>query len=186
MADWKTYVKAAQNTARKQAPEVGRAAKESVEGAARRTGDYARAAGKAVEGARREEPRDERDRLDQQERRERADRDERDSGSKRSRFDAGELRKDAVAYAAVAGKHAKQANIGGTILKAIREALLIGGSLLAIWFVLSAAGVPIPFSAMIVFVAVIVVIALVGTLYANFKRRPAPGSDDADDEGSED
>ena len=43
MADWKTYVKAARNTARKQAP----AAKDAARRAGDRAGGYVRAAGKA-------------------------------------------------------------------------------------------------------------------------------------------
>ena len=54
MADWKTYVKAARNTARKQAP----AAKDAARRAGDRAGGYVRAAGRAVdEGWREDEPR---------------------------------------------------------------------------------------------------------------------------------
>jgi len=55
MADWKTYAKAARNTARKQAPEVKRSAQESVRRGSRRTGDYVRAAGRVVEQSRRDD-----------------------------------------------------------------------------------------------------------------------------------
>src|SRR5690625_6794022 len=57
MADWKTYAKAARNTARKQAPEVKRSAQESVRRGSRRTGDYVRAAGRVIEESRRDDER---------------------------------------------------------------------------------------------------------------------------------
>ena len=45
MADWKTYAKAARNTARKQAPEARDAARRASD----RAGGYVRAAGKAID-----------------------------------------------------------------------------------------------------------------------------------------
>ena len=126
MADWKTYAKAARNTARKQAP--GARGAVSPDAAAPRN-------------------------------------------SSRS------FRDDAKIYAAVAGrtaqragKQAREAGIGGRIGRAVRDALLIGVSLLVIWGVLYAAGLPIPFGAVIIAVVIIVLIALAGGLYAQFAR----------------
>ena len=53
MADWKTYTKAARNTARKQGPEARDAAKR----ASYRAGGYVRAAGRAIEEGRGEDER---------------------------------------------------------------------------------------------------------------------------------
>ena len=87
------------------------------------------------------------------------------------------FRDDAKIYAAVAGrtaqragKQAREAGIGGRIGRAVRDALLIGVSLLVIWGVLYAAGLPIPFGAVIIAVVIIVLIALAGGLYAQFAR----------------
>lgn len=240
MADWRTYAKAARNTARKQAP----GARDAARRASERAGDYVRAAGRAVDegwrederdaprdqdlAARREdarepreydparEPRendpardraqlrdreydpardrDERDRDDRdRDDRDRTDRAGRtDSGTRtasrprtgsgtrtasRPAFDTDRLREDAKIYATVAGrratkarKAAAEANLGGRIMRAFRDALLIGGSLLVIWGVLYAAGILIPFTTVLIAVALIVAISFGTGLYAQSKR----------------
>lgn len=236
MADWKTYVKAARSTARKQAP----AARESASRASKRAGDYVRAAGKVVEETRRDDQRGS-DREDDEGRADRDD-DERRSGrdddhrsgrdddeggssgrddrgrpsgrddegradrrkaprpederssrdrpaddpedrppgrsvAARTGVDTTRLRKDAAAYASVAQRRVRSANLGTRILRALRDALLIGGSLLAIWLVLYFAGIPIPFTTMLIAVAVIVALAFGGTLYSQFRQRRAAEAD---------
>lgn len=264
MADWKTYVRAARNTARKQAP----AAKDAARRAGDRAGGYVRAAGRAVdEGWREDEPRasagaDERDERreprsertrerssadgrpaaaegpatdgrpaagdrpaddvreydprgdrprghdadadgverdrgrtqDRDARREREDEhrssapadrrsasegedrrrpSDRDGGTRtaqRPRPSGEELRREAAAYYAVASRHVERANIFPRIMRALRDALLIGLSLVVIWAVLAAAGIPIPFTTVLIAVGLIVVVSFGAGLYAQWKR----------------
>lgn len=255
MADWKTYVKAARNTARKQAP----AAKDAARRAGDRAGGYVRAAGRAVDEGRREdeprasagagerderrEPRSERTRenssadgrpaaaerpaadgrpaagarpaddvreydprgdrprghdadadgverdrgrpQDRDARREREDEhrssapedrrrpSDRDGGTRtaqRPRPSGEELRREAAAYYAVASRHVERANIFPRIMRALRDALLIGLSLVVIWAVLAAAGIPIPFTTVLIAVGLIVVVSFGAGLYAQWKR----------------
>src|SRR5690606_30689992 len=200
MADWKTYVKAARNTARKQAP----AAKDAARRAGDRAGGYVRAAGRAVdEGWREDEPRasagaDESDerREPRSERtrenssadvRERSSADDRGHDPRGDRFrerdtdgvtrtaqrprpSGEELRREAAAYYAVASRHVERANIFPRIMRALRDALLIGLSLVVIWAVLAAAGIPIPFTTVLIAVGLIVVVSFGAGLYAQWKR----------------
>lgn len=210
MADWNTYVKAARNTARKQAP----AAKDAARRAGDRAGGYFRAAGRAVdEGWREDEPRtsagaDERDERREprsEQARERSSADgrpaaderpaagerpaadgrrpsdgegrhrssDRDGGTgtaQRSRPSGEELRREAAAYYAVASRHVERANIFPRIMRALRDALLIGLSLVVIWAVLAAAGIPIPFTTVLIVVGLIVVVSFGAGLYAQWKR----------------
>ena len=200
MADWKTYVKAARNTARKQAP----AAKDAARRAGDRAGGYVRAAGRAVdEGWREGEPRasagaDERDAYrerdvdrdrdhggdreargeredehrsaDPEGRRRSADRDGGTRTAQRPRPSGEELRREAAAYYAVASRHVERANIFPRIMRALRDALLIGLSLVVIWAVLAAAGIPIPFTTVLIAVGLIVVVSFGAGLYAQWKR----------------
>lgn len=148
MADWKTYAKAARNTARKQAPEARDAARRASD----RAGGYVRAAGKAID-----EGRD-------------GNSSPRTTTSERPRVDGDKLRSDAAAYYTVASRRVTAANIGPRILRSLRDALLIGLSLFIIWGVLAAAGIPIPFTTVLIIVAVIVVASFVGGVYAQWKR----------------
>lgn len=195
MADWKTYAKAARNTARKQAP----GARDAARRASGRAGDYVRAAGRAIdEGGREEHPEDRdrpRDREDSRSPRgpaPRGDRDapagdrpaprgdgtvptstaERQDGDTAARpvRDGDRLRRDAAAYYTVAKRRADSANIGPRIMRALRDALLIGLSLFVIWGVLAAAGIPIPFTTVLIIVALIVAVSFGGGLYAQWKR----------------
>ena len=129
MADWKTYVKAAQNTAKKQAPGAKRAVQDSADRARRSANAYTTVAGRTAQRA---------------------------------------------------GDRAKAEGLGGKIARAFRDALLIGGSLLAIWGVLYAAGLPIPFTAVIVAVLIIVLIAFASSLYANVRRQRERAADPRD------
>ncbi|MCZ4325506.1 hypothetical protein [Brachybacterium paraconglomeratum] len=203
MADWKTYVKAARNTARKQAP----AAKDAARRAGDRAGGYARAAGRAVDEGWREDGRrasagaDERDAYrerdvdrdreargeredehrsadpegrrrsaDPEGRRRSADRDGGTRTAQRPRPSGEELRREAAAYYAVASRHVERANIFPRIMRALRDALLIGLSLVVIWAVLAAAGIPIPFTTVLIAVGLIVVVSFGAGLYAQWKR----------------
>lgn len=208
MADWKTYAKAARNTARKQAPEVKRSAQESVRRGSRRTGDYVRAAGRVVEesrrddesiddlprdgerpsgeGARREyDPRPEQgpagagDRAAQPDRR--PDESRGPDRGRRPALDAGGLRRGAAAYYTVAERRVRGAQLGPRIMRAVRDALLIGLSIFAIWMVLAAAGLQIPLSAVLIAVGVIVLISFGTSLYASSKRAQDAEREDEDD-----
>ena len=140
MADWKTYVKAARNTARKQGPDVA---------------GYVRAAGKALEaGAGEERPR--------------TAHQERPLGER--------LQKDAAAYYTVAERRVKRANLIPRLLRAVRDAVLIGASLLAIWAVLAAAGIPIPFTGVVIAVLVIMVLSAGVSVFSARRRDADDGS----------
>lgn len=232
MADWKTYAKAARNTARKQAPGVKRSTQDSARRGSERAGEYVRAAGRAVEEARREdrprsgdeqptegaprpesgrrsdgegrreydprperapgpEPRTERsdrssqDRRPQQDRRPDQDRrpqqDRRPEQDRRPAVDTDRLRRGAAAYYTVAERRVRGAQLGPRIMRAVRDALLIGLSLFAIWVVLAAAGLQIPFSAVLIAVGVIVLISFGTSLYASSKRaRDRAAADETD------
>src|SRR5690625_4717122 len=238
MADWKTYAKAARNTARKQAPEVKRSAQESVRRGSRRTGDYVRAAGRVVEqsrgddestevrahdgerppestargesGERPPESRTRREydpRPEEDPRPEQVPRPEQDPagardpaaphdrrpeenrgpdgsrGSDRERrpaIDTDGLRRGAAAYYTVAERRVRRAQLVPRIMRSVRDALLIGLSIFAIWVVLAAAGLQIPLSAVLVAVGVIVLISFGTSLYASSKR--AQDAEHADDD----
>lgn len=217
MADWRTYAKAARNTARKQAPGARDAARRATD----RAGDYVRAAGRAVDGGwkddrdqadgparertedrtREREPRapqrapgdssraprdpdrdddrrpgrsasdegsQERPRPSDRERR--PDRDRRPDTSTRTRPSGDQLRRDAAAYYAVASRRVERANVVPRIMRALRDALLIGLSLLVIWGVLYAAGIPIPFTTVLIAVGLIVVVSFGTGLYGQWRR----------------
>ena len=174
MADWKTYAKAARNTARKQAPDARDAARRSSD----RAGGYVRAAGKAIDQGNRPDD-------GQRRRAEPAEGARRDGSSARSGgasssaprsspqspvLDRDRMRRDAAAYYTVASRRVARANVVPRIMRALRDALLIGLSLVAIWAVLAAAGIPIPFSTVLIIVGVIVAVSFGVGLYAQWKR----------------
>ncbi|WP_193104814.1 hypothetical protein [Brachybacterium sp. FME24] len=190
MADWKTYAKAARNTARKQAPGARDAAKRATS----RAGDYARAAGRAVDEGRsgddasRGDDRSSPDgarppRTDSptagtraprpDARREGAGRSDtpRTATQQRPAVDTDKLRKDAVAYYTVAERRMRSAQIVPRVLRALRDALLIGLSLFVIWLVLAAAGLQIPFTTVLIVVLVIVALSFAGGVYSRFRQR---------------
>lgn len=143
MADWRTYAKAARNTARKQAPGARRAVEETARRSAERAGVYARAARTAA-----------------------------DEGTRESR---GQLRRDAdqwrrrsSAAVTVAGRRAQKAQIGKRFLAAVRDALIMGAALFAIWFVVTRTGVQIPFQVVIGVVLAVMVLRFGWALYAQF------------------
>lgn len=140
MSDWKTYAKAARNTARKQGPDVA---------------GYVRAAGKALEASAGEE-------------RPLTAREERPLGER--------LQKDAAAYYTVAERRVKRANLIPRLLRAVRDAVLIGASLLAIWAVLAAAGIPIPFTGVVIAVLVIMVLSAGVSVFSARRRDADDGS----------
>lgn len=190
MADWKTYAKAARNTAKRQAQSASRASQdrrgtgssserphssssaprsrssssgspgartrqETPRGRTLSGGDYARAARRALgEGTR-----DSRESI-------------RRSGAR--------ARKDAAAYAAVAERRMKKAQLGRRITAAFRDALLVGLSLFIIWFVVTRTGVQIPFTAVLVVVGIIVVLRFGWALVSQFTgdKGASPPADD--------
>lgn len=192
MADWKTYAKAARNTARRQAqsasrptrdrrhpaerdhprPPSNRSGSESNrsgrdrarDDAPRRrplsTGDYARAARRALD----EGTRESRDSL---------------------RRSSARARKDAAAYAVVAERRMRRAQVGRRVTAAFRDAVLMGLSLFIIWFVVTRTGVQIPFTAVLAVVGVIVVVRFGWALVAQFTTQHAAGPEDVDDEPRE-
>lgn len=161
MADWKTYAKAARNTARRQAPEAKDAARRATDQA----GAYVRAAGKALDEGHRSSDRDD---------------PQGDAGTRtaaRPVLDQERLGRDAAAYYTVARRRVSAASIGPRILRALRDALLIGLSLLVIWGVLYAAGIPIPFTTVLIIVGLIVVISFGSGLFAQRRRAQAALAD---------
>lgn len=136
MADWKTYAKAARNTARKHGPGMADQARDSARRGSARAGSYARAAGRAFD----ESTRDSRDRA----------------------------RKDATAYATVTQRRMREANLGRRILAVVRDAVLMGLSILVIWMVLAAAGIQIPITAVLAVVLAIIVLRVGWGLVAAF------------------
>lgn len=144
MADWRTYAKAARNTARRQGADARQSA-----------GVYAQAARRTAE---RQAPEVRR-------------------AAERTRDDA---RRTTAAYAAVTARRARQARLGQRLRNAFRDAVLIGLSLLALWFVITRTGVAIPLPAV---AGVILVFMVVRFGYALFARTDTTVDDDNDLEG---
>ncbi len=149
MADWRTYAKAARNTARKQAPDLARQAQESTRRSSQRAGAYARAAGKAL-----------------------------DEGTRDSRRRA---RRDAAAYATVAGRRIREANLGRRLLAAFRDAVLMGLSILIIWFVVTRTGVQIPIQVVLVLVLGIMALRFGWVLLESLRSEDEDEDPDEDD-----
>lgn len=200
MPDWKTYAKAARNTARKQAPGAAEAAQRSARDLGEKASGYARAAGKAAGGQERpdrtERPRSSESRGSEPRTTGTTTRDQGTPTAARSTTggtssntrpstanpsttsgSGGDWRKDAAAYATVAQRRlrtaqgqAQQADLGGRILRALRDALLIGGSILVIWLVLHTAGIMIPFTVMLAIVLVIVIISFGAGVFGQMRK----------------
>ena len=196
MADWRTYAKAARNTARRQAPGARDAARRATD----RAGDYVRRRRGVDEGWREDErePRDQQrestsDRRPRAGRRPPGARRERDretttvvrtAGTRpRPRPGRGPAASSSGAtppHAAVASRRAERANIVPRMLRALRDALLIGLSLLVLWGVLAAAGIPIPFTTVLIAVGLIVALSFGIGLYGQWRRSRA-ALDEAED-----
>lgn len=214
MADWKTYAKAARNTARRQAKSASRSAQDRP-----RPDDRYRSRPDDRDRPRRSEeregPRDlDRDRPRSSERprtserprddlpRERRPRDDAprtrslsagdyaraarravDEGTRESRDSlrrsSARARKDAAAYAAVAERRVRKAQLGRRVAAAFRDALLVGLSLFVIWFVVTRTGVQIPFTAVLAVVGVIVLARFAWALVGQFTARRVADEDDA-------
>lgn len=145
MADWRTYAKAARNTARKQAPGAKKAMSDSVRRTSDRAGVYARAARKAA--------------------------DEGTRGTRESMRRSQEQRtRTAAAAALVAGRRLEQANIGKRLMAALRDALLVGGSLFIIWFVLKSAGILIPANVVIIVIVLLMIVRFGFAVFGQFFR----------------
>ena len=108
-ATWRTYAKAARNTARRQAPDVGRAFQER-------------------------------------------------------RRDA---RRTAAATAVVAERRIREAGIWERLRAVVRDSALIIGSILVLWFIVTRTGAPIPLTAVLAVIGIILVVrvgyALIGS-----------------------
>lgn len=153
MADWKAYAKAARNTAKKQAPGVKEAVGRSVNDGVREVRTYSRAASK-VAGHNVHQGRE--------------------SGQRSMR----EARKTMRATAVVAERHYRRSRIGTRLLRALRDASLMAMSVLAIWFVFSRV-FPIPFTAVAVIMAVLVVLRFGWALFHNEFEPADPQAGDA-------
>lgn len=156
MSSWKTYAQAARNTARKQAPDIARAAEDSARRGTQKAGAYARAAGKAAT----EGTRESREKLAE------------DTAEAREKFHQGSARvtKQAPVYGKVAWRHVKEAHIGTRLLHALRDALLMGGSIAVIWGVVSATGIKIPFSIVLGLILVLMVVRFGWALFGKGGR----------------
>lgn len=143
MSSWRTYAKAARNTARRQAPDLARQARDSTRRSTERAGAYARAATKAA-----------------------------DEGTRESRAHMRErgrrYRRDAAVYTEATRRHLKRARIGQRLLSALRDAVIMGASLGVIWFVVTRTGVQIPFTAVLAIVLVLMVIRFGWALWVGF------------------
>lgn len=215
MSDWKTYLKAAKNTAQKQAaaweknserpekgserPEKGtRTSDASEPEKPRRSGTdpaerRAESDGRASDDGRasgEERPVHEHDASGEP----RGTAKEREPASastylraagrtldKSTRDTRKKLRTDADAYAKVSEKHLREANknfdrsqLGTRLLHALRDALLMGGSIAVIWLIIGFTGVQIPVSVVIVIILVVMIVRFGVALF----RRPAGEGDD--------
>lgn len=77
-------------------------------------------------------------------------------------------RRTTAAYGAVAGTRIRRARLGTRLKNALRDALLMGGSVAIIWFVVTRTGVAIPPS---ILIGVIVVLMVARFGYALFARQ---------------
>lgn len=205
MADWKTYAKAARNTAKRQAQNASRTSQDRRgSGSAEDRPRGASSADRPRNGSTAERGRgsstDDRPRSSSSGTRTRdeaprgrtlsggdyarAARRALDEGTRDSRDSirrSGELaRKDAAAYAAVAERRMKKAQLGRRITAAFRDALLVGLSLFIIWFVVTRTGVQIPFTAVLVVVGIIVLLRFGWALVSQFTgdKGASPPADD--------
>lgn len=169
MSSWKTYAKAARNTARKQAPDLARQAEDSARRGTETAGRYARAAGKAAS----EGTRESREKFAA------------DSAETRARLrkDGDRVKKEAPLYGKVAWRRVKDAHIGTRLLHALRDALLMGGSIAVIWAVVSATGIKIPFAAVLVVILVLMVVRFGWALFGQGGWLEDEDEDEENDDG---
>jgi hypothetical protein len=160
MSSWKTYAKAARNTARRQAPDLARQARESARRSTGRAGDYARAASKAAD----EGTRESREHMRERGRR---------------------YRRDAAVYTEVTRRRLKRARIGQRLLSALRDAVIMGASLGVIWFVVTRTGVQIPFTAVLAIVLVLMVVRFGWALWVGFGLEDDEDDLDEDEPGAD-
>lgn len=142
MTDWRTYAKAASNTAKRGGASARRSAGVYTE-AARRTAEQQ---GPEV---------------------------------RRSlEHSAARGRRTAAAYAVVAGRTARRAQLGRRLRAALRDALLMGASIGIIWFVITRTGVMIPPTAVVAVIAVLMVVRFGYALLGS--RGQSADAEDAD------
>lgn len=158
MNSWKTYAKAARNTARRQAPDLARQARDSARRSSERAGAYARAASKAAD----EGTRESRDHMRERGRR---------------------YRHDAAVYTEVTRRHLRRARIGQRLLAALRDAVIMGASLGVIWFVVTRTGVQIPFTAVLAIVLVLMVVRFGWALWTGLGLDADEEDPDEDEDG---
>lgn len=157
MTSWKTYAKAARNTARKQAPGAKDALRREYTNARREAEIHARAASRVWDEQGREYVA---------------------RGSERARERADNTRRTMEAAARVAGRRYKQAHVTSRILGALKDTSIIALSVGALWFVFSRI-VPIPVTWALVFLAVLVCLRVLWAITHN----PWQETDDDDPEG---
>lgn len=145
MADWRTYAKAARDTARKQAPQARRAAARSVVGAeraARDAGDRARRGAARTYAAREPEV--------------------------RRRIEEG--RRTARAVGVAGGNAARRVSLGTRIKHALRDVLITVASVLVIALVLRFFGIMLPSTALWV-VCGLVAVVRIGLIFGRQSRQ---------------
>lgn len=154
MSDWRTYAKAASNTARRGRDSARSSARVYTE-AARRT-------------AERQGPEVRR-------------------GMSES---VARSRRTAAAYAVVAERRARRAQLGRRLANALRDALIMGASIGVIWFVITRTGVQIPVTAVLIVIAILMVVrfgyALLSprdTTVEGQAEAPADSPEDEDPQG---
>lgn len=91
-----------------------------------------------------------------------------------------EGRRTAAAYSVIAQRRVARARLGQRLKNALRDALMIGGSILIIWFIVTRTGAPIPFTAVLAVIGVLMVIRFG---YALLARTDTTVDEDNDLEG---
>lgn len=145
MADFRTFLKAAQNTAKKQAP----GAKQALQ---REAQMYSRAAQKVWEEKGRESV---------------------VSAADRARHVSDESAKTLRATAKVAGRRYRKANMTKRLLDALRDTSIIAISLGIIWFVFSRI-MPIPITWVLIAFGILVVLRLLSALFQSSWEEVSP------------
>lgn len=158
MADFRTYMKAARNTARRQAPAAKDALRRTAQDGVREVQIHGRAASKAFEH--------------QAE----AGRHSAARGVASAERGLSDATKTLKASAIVAERHYRSSRLGTRLLHAFRDAFIMAASLGAIWFVVSRI-VPIPITVVIIAAGLLMIARLTWAVthnpYAEAERAPA-------------
>ncbi|MGQ4537625.1 hypothetical protein ACUH94_03720 [Dermabacteraceae bacterium P7074] len=144
MADWKTYAKAAANTARKQAPDAKKAAQRSLRNASIAATAAGRTAKVQTEQIRKD-----------------------------ARQASAKAVVNASAYSTVAARKMRQARLKQRFLAAVRDAVLMALSVVIIWFVITKTGVPIPITAVVAVIVLIALLRFGVVFFSKREDDPA-------------